>query len=210
MSINHKGSFSISKNYIIDLTNRKLMDTRNGQQLLYNLENKILIYEDRQKTWFFDVAEYLKIRNKEIKILGDGSEFDTNEAGFVILIIAVAYLESNQKYRNGQLKQSSTGRIKTALERIIPEMNNNQIKIFVDGVRNGLFHDGITKKGVFINASQNEIFIHNNEGNLIINPNTFLEATKKDFENYISTLKNAQNISDREKFELTWDYQKGI
>ena len=135
-----------------------------------------------------------------------------NEAGFVILMIASSYLESNQQYRDGSSSQGkSTIYIKKALKRIFPNISIEEENIFVDGVRCGLFHEGITKKGIFINASQKDVFISNSQsGTLIVNPHKFLDAVRKDLEDYIKSLKRKRNNEERDKFGNMWDSQKGI
>jgi len=189
--------FAVSKNYLINIPKKQIIDKRNGKRLPYDMESKILVYEDRQKTWFFDIADALK---------------KNNEAGFVILMIASAYLESNQQYREGSSSNgNSTSYINKALERIFPKMTSDEKEIFVKGVRCGLFHDGITKKGVFINASQQNIFLSDlAEGTLEVNPHKFLESTKQDFKEYIKLLKDTQNMQERDNFETMWNSQKGI
>ena len=81
--------------------------------------------------------------------------------------------------------------------------------MFVHGVRNGLFHDGITKKGIFINASQNEIFARGVEDR-VINPHRFFEVVKSEFTRDITELKKLQNSNLRTNFEKMWDFKKGI
>ena len=138
-----QNGFNVSKKYILDLVSREIIDKSKNNRLPYDIDSKILVYEDRQKTWFFDVAESLK---------------SNNEAGFVILMISIAYLESSQKYIEGK-KGKSGEYIRKALARVFgSSLGKDEEKMFVDGVRNGLFHDGITKKGIFLNASQNNIF----------------------------------------------------
>ena len=83
----HLRFFAVSKKYSIDINLKQILDKTNGIITSYNTDSKILVYEDRQKTWFFEIAEELK---------------SNNEAGFVILMIGVAYLESSQKYIEGK------------------------------------------------------------------------------------------------------------
>ncbi|MCK5043575.1 hypothetical protein KAR52_01055 [Candidatus Pacearchaeota archaeon] len=184
--------FNASKNFFVDSENNEVIDKRNHQKSNYNIDSKILIYEDRQKTWFFDIAEKLK---------------RDNEAGFVVLMIATSYLESNQKYRDG-LIDGSNERIRKALQRIFDNLPRKDIDKFVNKVRNGLFHDGITKKNLFITASQPEIFKSEGES-MIINPHLFFDKIQEDFEMYISDLKNTSNTSLRTNFESFWNSIKG-
>lgn len=193
------GGFAVSKKYYLDVSTRQIINKKNNNRLSYDIDSKILVYEDRQKTWFFNIAKKLK---------------KDNEAGFVILMIASSYLESNQQYRTGSSsRNNSTLYIKTALKRIFPTITQREENIFVDGVRCGLFHDGITKKGVFINASQDNIFVSNAQsGTLIVNPHKFLDSVRSDFDDYIKLLKRKRERDEdaRTNFESMWDSQKGI
>lgn len=194
--MNETKSFAISKNFTVDLNTRRVFDKRNGQILLYDdINTKVLIYEDRQKTWFFDIANYLK---------------SINEAGFIILMIATSYLESNQQYREGKSSyKKSVKFIDNSLKRIFPEFDKGIRKRVIDGVRHGLFHDGITKGGIFISGDLQDVLIKGRV-NITINPYLFLDRIKKDFEDYIDILKNEENIKERENFEQFIDALKKI
>ena len=77
---------ALSKNFSMDMIRVNVIDTRTNERLPYDLNTKILIYEDRQKTWFFEIADCLKLMN---------------EAGFILLMIGISYLEANQQFREG-------------------------------------------------------------------------------------------------------------
>ncbi len=188
-------NYAISKNFNIDISNKKIIDKRNSSQKEYDIDTKILIYEDRQFEWFFNVAKRLT---------------NDNEAGFVVLMIASSYIESNQQYREG----ASSGRkseeffIKGA-KRIFPELSDNEISLLYKEVRCGFFHDGITRKTIFITGLQDKIFKKVGE-NLIINPYLFLDKIISDFQAYINAIKNISNGELRNKFEKYWDGFKGV
>lgn len=188
--------YAISKNFEIDLTTNKIKDKRNGSQKDYNnINTKILVYEDRQKEWFFNIAEELK---------------KNNEAGFVILMLASSYLESNQQYREGESSEGkSEDFFKKALARVFPRVTENQKNLLYKEMRCGFFHDGITRKTIFITGEQKGI-LKEERGNLIINPHLFFDAIRMDFEKYISFIKEKSNHLERENFEKFWDDFKGI
>ncbi|MBA7664288.1 hypothetical protein ES703_72346 [subsurface metagenome] len=189
----HKGGIyvvALSKNYSFDAVQNLVIDNRNNKRLPYDINSKILIYEDRQKTWFFEIADCLKLMN---------------EAGFIILMIAVSYLEANQQFREGESSnRDSMNTIGRALKRIFPELKEEWFEKIIDGARNGLFHSGITKKGVLISGNPKEVFTEL-QSNLIINPHLFLDSIKKDYEDYIQLLKNPSNSQERINFEKFWD-----
>ena len=85
---------AISKNYYA--INNEIYDKRNvnGSSLnLNDVQTKIKIYEDRVSGWFLEIAEKLK---------------SDNEAGFVILSMAIAYIEGNQQFREGKMSENNS------------------------------------------------------------------------------------------------------
>jgi len=195
----HISVISVGKKYSLDFSKNpyEVIDRDTGIRMPYDTDSKILIYEDRQRTWFFDIGEDLKTNN---------------EAGFVILMIAVSYLEGNQQFRQGRASTSatSTSFIKTAMERIFPELDADCIDLFVRQVRQGFFHDGITRKLVLIVVNKEVPALAQVKNKLWINPHLFLDRVKQDFENYIGELKSSQNNPLRTAFEQWWTQFKGF
>jgi hypothetical protein len=188
-------NYAISKNYNIDVAKKKIIDKRDKSELDYDVNTKILVYEDRQFEWFFNVAKRLS---------------KNNEAGFVILMIASSYIESNQQYREGNSSESkSLEFFKKGIKRIFPELSDEESDRLYKEVRCGFFHDGITRKAIFITGEQKDTFVRQGD-NLIINPHLFLDKIIKDFEKYISELKNQDSKECRTNFEKFWDGFKGI
>jgi hypothetical protein len=188
-------NYAISKNFNIDLDKNKIINKRDNSELIYNLNSKVLVYEDRQNEWFLEIAKQLK---------------SNNEAGFVILMIASSYIESNQQYREGKPSQKNSREFfKRGLSRIFSELNEDQQERLYSEVRCGFFHDGITRKAIFITGDQKTTFSSQGE-NIVINPHLFLDEIKKDFQNYISELKDSSKTELRNKFEKFWDGFKGI
>jgi len=164
--------------------------------LVYNLDTKILIYEDRITGWFFDIADELR---------------SNNETGYVILMIATAYLESNQKCIEGYCKddwKESTNRLRRAIRRLFVDIPEIAVDFLVTDLRNGLFHDFIAKGNTSIQNTLPHVFFGDKNG-IVINPHLFLDAVKIDFENYILKLKDVNNAQDRKNFEKYWDYLCG-
>ena len=189
---------SLGKKYALDFSKNpyEVIDKETGNRMPYDTGSKVLIYENRQRTWFFDIAEKLK---------------SDNEAGFVILMISVSYLEGNQQYRDGQPSNNrSTATIKNAMQRIFPELDEDAIGAFIEQVRQGFFHDGITRNLVLIVVNDEVPALTKVRNKLWINPHLFLDRIKQDFENYIQELKNPSNIESRNKFEQWWTQFKGF
>jgi hypothetical protein len=188
--------YAISKNFDIDIKRKKIIDKRDNSEKEYNIDTKILIYEDRQNAWFFDIANRLK---------------KDNEAGFVILMIASSYIESNQQYIEGRTSKNRESELffNKALDRIFPELGVIQKELLYREMRCGFFHDGMTRKAIFITGDQKKVFKTNGE-NLIINPYLFLDKIISDFKSYINKLHNPSDVDSRMKFEKFWDGFKGI
>ena len=156
-----------------------------------DIEAKILVYEDRINGWFLDFArELTKEKNSE----------------FVVSMICMNYLEGNQQFREGKAsKGESTEMLKRALKRIFPNAEENILNHLIDKVRHGLFHDGMTKKGVLLRYDLSVPFftftINNGEEWIQLDPSVFLKEVQRDFEEYICILKNKENKVERENFE---------
>lgn len=175
---------AVSEHYYFD--NGQLFDKRNTAQtlLMTDVKTKIKLYEDRVNGWFLKVAERLK---------------NNNEAGFVILSIAVAYIEGNQQFREGK---SSEGKSKQffvkAVRRIFDKENIPQtvIEDYYSQVRCGLFHDGMTRSNVVISGDFTEPLKYTNDV-IKINPHLFLDKIKADFETYILALEQNQALQNK-------------
>ncbi|NQE04773.1 hypothetical protein C5S32_02775 [ANME-1 cluster archaeon GoMg1] len=181
-----------------------IYDRRNNQKYdIDDIDTKIMIYEDMVKTWFLDVAKYLTIRNKVN--LPYNEDFDTNEAGFVILQIAISYIEGNQQYREGMSsKSNSKFCFNAGLRRIfsLKEKDKKTLDTFYSQVRSGLFHDGMTRKLVMIDGRYNEP-IELSAKSIKINPYKFLRCIEIDFEKYIHDLK--RDIKLKKDFLKFWN-----
>lgn len=153
------------------------------------IDSRVLVYKDRVQGWFFQWGELLT---------------NHHNAGFAVLMIAVGYLEGNQQYRNGQ---SSAGQsrqfVVQALRRLVPALSDDDANAFYSGVRCGLFHDGITKAGVFINHFLDAPVARTERG-LEVNPAALLQAAKADFAAYIDLVLSATEVSLRSSFERRW------
>lgn len=163
-----------------------------------DINTKILVYEDRVKTWFLDIAKKLK---------------KNNEAGFVILSIAIAYIEGNQQFREGKTS-NKRGRSPKFFIRGMRRIFNkehvaeNILKEFYHQVRCGLFHNGMTGNKVSI-SGQLPFPIINDGYAIDINPHKFLDEIISDFKDYITQLKNPSNLKDRKNFEKRYNLGEG-
>jgi len=143
---------------------------------------RIEILRDQVLGWFLDHAKTL------------ASE---RHAGFVVLMIAVQYIEGNQQYREGtdSLHHSEDffkrGMMRTFKDAGSEQCNEENYGWFYRKVRCGLFHDGMTREGVQISGAFSEA-IHFNDMNgqrsVKVNPARLLEIVREDFNNYTDEL----------------------
>jgi hypothetical protein len=195
---------AISKNYyyLDDVDNNFILDDRIVSKIIeekdksilesgleYNdIETKILIFEDRINGWFLDVANKLK---------------ENNEAGFVIVMISLGYVEGIQQYVEGA--GSDTGSkdcFVRGIKRIftLDDRYDTLIENLYKGARCGLFHNFMTSSSISISGDYPDVILFNN--NVIsINPHKFIDCIRKDFEKYVEDLKNKENIVVRSNFE---------
>ena len=161
------GTF-VSPNYVIykEIPNKFCKVKHHGEMMEIenevddDIDGKIKVYEDRVKGWFLRFSDELA---KE------------RDAGFIVLMIALAYIEGNQQFRDGTTsRNTSTKTMIKALRRIL-RTNYKKDKILrkiVDFARNGLFHDGMTKKGLILNGSIAEHTLATDDlTTIMINPN---------------------------------------
>ena len=131
-------------------------------------------YEDRVKGWFLRWGRKLQ---------------QHHDAGFVVLMVAVGYLEGNQQYRRGESSDhSSKAFVKEALQRLFEWISPAEAANFYGVVRCGLFHDGMTKHGVAIeNRAEQALAV--TDGRFLVSPNKFLDLVAEDFELYLEELR---------------------
>ena len=126
----------LSKNYYCMSSDKeKVYDKRKpeGPTLDINdIGTKILIYEDRVNGWFLDIA-------RQLNAIAD--------TGFVILSIAISYIEGNQQYREGCSSKNQSGQFFTrGMLRIFDGLDESISSEIYKQVRCGLFHDGMTQR----------------------------------------------------------------
>jgi len=185
----------LSKNYLkVDATHA-IKPPQQTQLLLSETSTKIRIYEDRINGWFLDFADHLK-NNPSI----------SRHAGFVILSIAVAYIEGVQQYMEGVGSSGAGGTtFNKGLHRIFPTLPTGPD--YYGKIRCGLFHNAMTKKGVVLDTYQGPIAFRN--GLIEIDSFKFLEAIKVDFRDYIQQLDIGNAVGNKStlviNFERMWD-----
>ncbi len=188
-------------NHVVEKEGNKFIvyDERNPSKKLdpNDVETQIDIYENSTRYWFFNVAERLK---------------QDNEAGFVVLQLAISYIESIEQYKTGKSSNNdSKSFFSNSLKKIFPEIKFTKeiLDHIYDEVRSGLVHNAITKKDVVISTKfQDTIKIENK--NILINPHKFLDRIIYDFEEYIKKLRNENEVNLRERFKTFFMMDKSV
>ena len=174
--------------------NPRICDERTGNMINpYDIDGKIYIYERQVQEWFLKRAASLVQRKQN---------------NFIVMMIAVAYIEGNEQYRRGE---SSNGRSKKffryGFQRIfhMSESENNKIDMLYNHLRCGLFHNGMSGDMVVLNRKLKEPVVFSSRGTIDINPKLFVSAVLEDFRCYIESLRDSSNERLRTNFDSMFD-----
>ena len=177
---------------IDDLTNERLYPNR-------CIEHKIRIFERQVKGWFLDRASNLVAQE---------------DNGFVILMIATAYIEGIEQYRRGKSsrqKGESRTFFKEGVKRIFFHGNSrydHKLCNFYSELRCGLFHNGMTGPNIRIRSTCNVPVDFSDSRIIEINQRRFLEKVKEDFEQYLTGLRDPKKAELRENFKTMYTFNE--
>ena len=173
-----------------------IIDERIGKQInASDIDDKILIYKRQVEEWFINRAKCLmrgKNHNKNI---------------FVVLMIATAYIEGVQQYREGETSENRSKKMfSNGMRRIfeLQGVDEKHLDNLYKHLRCGLFHNGMSGDMIVLNCDfENAITF---SANIIdINPRLFLKTIIRDFERYIEDLSNSDNEELRTHFDKMFD-----
>lgn len=171
-----------------------IIDQRNGRMLNpYSVDDKIFIYERQVQEWFINRAKSLIARKQN---------------NFVVLMIAVAYIEGNEQYRRGQSSDRKSKRFfRYGFQRIfhIPESESNNIDRLYEHLRCGLFHNGMSGDAIVLNRKLSTAIVFSAGGTIDINPRLFLAEVVEDFNVYLEELRDVNNESLRSNFNTMFE-----
>jgi len=168
-----------------------------------NLETRVAVYEDQIRGWFHDPA----------RILQKASD----HAGFVLLLIAVNYVESYAIFRRGEdsNRQSRDFFLDAFKEIFFSEAEDSRIlddaiDEFYDQVRCGLFHAGITRGKVVLTELPRavDIEVNNQTGKVVrikIDPHKLLDEVEDHFSSYVMRLRDPNEAELRKNFDKAWN-----
>lgn len=182
----------ISPQFSVDAWNALTFSTEEDWQ------KAIFIFEDRIRGRFLKFIDLIK-----------GCEF----SGFAVLALDCLLIETLQQFREG--KPDTPNRkgqeyfvcflTKTSFGEFFTE---DTARKFYNQIRCGILHQAEVKGNSLVRISQNEPLVRltkDGEG-VIVNRKSFHEQLVKEFEEYLSRLRDPSNEDERNKFKTKMDY----
>ena len=166
------------------------------------LDEKITVFEDRVLGWQIEIAQ--EVRRQ---IESGGEDGALRHAGYAVVSLLFSYFEMIAQFIEGTLSQGGTkATFVRGFKYVYPSttMSNSDIEEVYKRVRCGMYHDGFTKFGTLIDGSYRPSVAFDGD-TVKVNPHTLVADVVSHFSNYILTLKNAANTTERGKFETTFD-----
>jgi len=156
------------------------------------LDHKILIFEDRELGWRFNIA-------KATEIIPD--------AGYAVISILFAYFEMVAQYSTGHSSDHKSGiAFREGVRLVYPTrtFESNQLDIIFSRVRCGMFHDGYTKFGTLIGGGfPNALDI--DKYTVRVNPHKLRADLYNHFSQYVAMVKDVTRTKERANFEKIFD-----
>ena len=153
-----------------------------------NIEHKIRIFERQVNGWFLERASTF---------------LEEKDNGFIVLMIATAYIEGVEQYREGEL---SNHRSKTFFQngvRRIFELESrfdSRLDKFYSELRCELFHNGMTGPNIRISSDYDKPIDFSDNDLIKINQKSFLEKVIEDFQQYLADLMDITKTELRNNF----------
>ena len=156
---------------------------------------KVKVYEARVREWFLSIAQ---------DYVGKGE----TSSDYLVLSIALAYIEGVEQYRRGMsTPQGKAGKwFKNSAKRIFCTSSQDALDRLWKECRCGLFHCGFTDGRTYLSHGYAQA-ISINGLELQINPLLFVEAVCNDFTTYVNSLQHRKVCELSKNFEKLWDYR---
>lgn len=161
------------------------------------IDAKIEIFRDRVMGWQIEMAEALN---------------QIPHSGYGILSVLFSYFEMIAQYVKGMSSNNRSKDFFVEGFNVVfagTTLSDSDIKEVYVRVRCGMYHSGYTKVGVLISGQfPNAVDFSNNT--VHISPQALTATIREHFTNYIITLKNQSNATERANFEKMFDAGLGI
>jgi hypothetical protein len=156
------------------------------------LDEKILIFEDRELGWRFRIAQETE---------------KVTDSGYGLISILFAYFEMFAQYHSGICSENGSKKaFRDGVRLIYPAstLTDDNLDAIYVRVRCGMYHNGYTKFGTLIDGDYPEALDVKN-GNVQINPHWLLRDLQNHFTCYLTGLKDPKNVTPRSNFERFFD-----
>lgn len=164
-----------------------------------DIDQKILIFEDRVLNWHLDIAELLR-KNMEAK---EQQGTDWNHAGFALLSLLFTYFEMIAQYKQGKVSNKASQKMFChGVGDVYPgKFSMGKRRKIYTRVRCGMFHNAFVKRGTLLDGAYTEAIEVEDGGNVKINPHLLSPDIRTHFADYISLLKDKKQKALRKHFE---------
>lgn len=159
-----------------------------------NIEDKIKIFERQVNGWFLERASTL---------------LEGEDNGFVILMIATAYIEGMEQYRQGKSSNNrSRSFFKKGIKRLfeVDSCDYKRLDGFYSELRCGLFHNGMTGPNIRIYSDYDKPIDFSDSNIIKINQKLFLEKVKEDFGKYLTDLRDTTKTALKDNFDKRYTF----
>jgi len=172
-----------------------IIDDPTDERLYPNhcIEHKIRIFERQVNGWFLTPA---------FKLLEEDN-------GFVILMIATAYIEGIEQFRQGKSsKGQSEAFFKKGARRIfgIDSCSQSRVSDLYRELRCNLFHNGMTGPTIRILSTYDKAVDFSDRRIIKINQRLFLGKVRDDFEQYLRDLRDPAKVELRTHFNTMYGF----
>ena len=161
----------------------------------WSLEEKIKLFEDQVLGWKLKIAD---------EIINDPDNRHPH-AAFAVLSIILNYFEMIGGFLEGCRGETSFKHFKSGLIYVFPSLKESKdvIEILYKEVRCGMYHIGITGKKIILsrnNIASITLIPSNAEKYISINPHELTKHLINNFNEYIKSLKNTEDVTTVKNF----------
>jgi hypothetical protein len=164
------------------------------------------VFERRINERFFSCIDVLIAADSKL----DGSLPGKAQAGacfpgFSMMALCCLLVETLQSFRDGPSNWTpgkTMANFKLFLRRPAfgEAFDEEIIRKFVNGLRNGILHDAETRRWVIRRDKPKGKIVEQLDGGLALNRTLFYEAVKKEFKSYLTELRKSSTTGPRERF----------
>lgn len=159
------------------------------------VNHKLRLFQEQMQGWCIDIAHYLAI----------DPTHKNGHSGFSVLAILFSYFENIAKFKSGYIKSGKSDYyFRKGIRWVYPKLaRHNKSKTITEHIyhqaRCGMYHVGITGKGILLECSINS-GIELKKRLIMICPDKLVDDIQLHFNTYINELRNPHNTTLRLNF----------